>query len=84
LLVIISLSFLHLFVSFIDYAPAFFSHAIKYLSLNEERLSAEGLFRISGNSMAIDDYMSRLDQGEDVDFSDCQDIHTVSGYEDKR
>lgn len=45
-----------------------------------ELFSRLGIFRKSGNSASIDNYLHRIDQGEELDFSDCDDIHNVTRY----
>jgi hypothetical protein len=42
-------------------------------------LQEEGIFRKSGGSKDMDYYIQRIDAGESVDYSDCVDIHNVTG-----
>jgi hypothetical protein len=41
-------------------------------------ISFPGIFRKSGNSESIEEYIQRLDYGEELDYADCDDVHNVS------
>eukprot|EP01100_Stratorugosa_tubuloviscum_P009801 TRINITY_DN4122_c1_g2_i1.p1 TRINITY_DN4122_c1_g2~~TRINITY_DN4122_c1_g2_i1.p1 ORF type:complete len:695 (-),score=269.29 TRINITY_DN4122_c1_g2_i1:159-2243(-) len=60
--------------------PVVVRDCIEYLLLDETRIQAEGIFRISGSIALIEYYKNQYDQGEgNAALSDCTDFHTVAG-----
>eukprot|EP00123_Amoebidium_parasiticum_P009817 comp19725_c0_seq1/m.23507 comp19725_c0_seq1/g.23507 ORF comp19725_c0_seq1/g.23507 comp19725_c0_seq1/m.23507 type:complete len:553 (-) comp19725_c0_seq1:585-2243(-) len=57
--------------------PAFVEKALAYVE--KHGMDLEGIFRLSGTASEITAYKDRLDNGEDVDFSEERNAHNVAG-----
>jgi len=58
--------------------PQIINDSILYLD-NDETLKTEGLFRLSGSAMLINDLKSQVDKGNQADLSQVNDPHAVAG-----
>jgi len=57
--------------------PSFVEQAITYLDNNS--LEAEGLFRMSGDAVEMRELQQQIDEGKDINFSNCLSLHSISG-----
>jgi len=57
--------------------PKIVPKCIEYIE--ERALNVEGIFRLSGSAVLIQEYKQKFDQGEDVSFENESDPHAVAG-----
>jgi hypothetical protein len=57
--------------------PLFLEKAIQRIQMND--MQTEGVFRLSGSALVINQLKERIDRGEEIEFNNDLDVHVVAG-----